>query len=91
MDLLIEEGRNTPNAVILDVRTPEEYAEGRVPGSVNIPLDSLGTAPLDKTKKYYVYCRSGVRSSAACDYLKKQGYDCLNAGGILDYKGSIEY
>lgn len=90
-DSLIEEGRENSGAVILDVRTPEEFAEGRVPGAVNVPLDSLERVNLDKSKKYYVYCRSGARSSAACDYLKKKGYDCLNAGGIISYKGRLEY
>lgn len=89
-DLLIEEAVKNNNAVILDVRTPEEFSEGRVPGAVNVPLDTLASAPLDKGRKYYVYCRSGARSSAACDYLKKQGYVCLNVGGIMSYRGNLE-
>lgn len=89
-DLLIDEGKKDPKGVILDVRTPDEFFGGRVPGALNVPLDRLGSASLDKAKKYYVYCHSGARSSAACDYLKKQGYDCLNVGGIMSYRGQLE-
>lgn len=89
-DLLINEAKKDKNAIILDVRTPEEFSEGHVPDAVNIPLDKLSSAALDKLKKHYVYCRSGARSEAACDYLKKHGYEAVNAGGIISYSGVLE-
>ena len=89
-DLIMDEARKDNSDVILDVRTPEEFFDGRVPGAVNVPLDSLENASLDKSKKYYVYCHSGARSTVACGYLKKHGYDCINAGGIMSYRGNIE-
>ena len=89
-DLLINEAQKDNNSIILDVRTPEEFSEGHVPNAVNIPLDSLSSAVFDKAKKYYVYCRSGARSGVAFEYLKKQGYEAVNAGGIISYGGALE-
>ena len=51
-DLIMDEARKDSSGVILDVRTPEEFSDGRVPGAVNVPLDSLENASLDKSKKY---------------------------------------
>ncbi len=70
--------------VILDVRTPEEYAAGHVPGAVNIPHDTIGKR-LDeliklnngKTDSIAVYCRSGHRAGIALKILKKQGFSQL--------------
>ncbi len=85
------------NAVILDVRTEEEFIEGYIPTATNIDiykgqgfLDEI--EKLDKSKNYYVYCRSGARSAQACALMKQQGFD--NAynlmGGITDWDGEIE-
>ena len=62
----VEQARQTPGALLLDVRTPEEYAAGHVPGSRNIPLDCVGQAELDREAPLFVYCRSGARSGQAC-------------------------
>lgn len=86
----IEKARNTTGAVLLDVRTKEEYKSGHVPGAVNIPLDNLQSAKLDKDKPLFVYCLSGARSSRACSYLKQQGFDAANIGGISSYSGNLE-
>ncbi|CAM4232501.1 rhodanese-like domain-containing protein [Gillisia hiemivivida] len=85
------------NAVILDVRTEEEFIEGYIPTATNIDiykgqgfLDEI--EKLDKSKNYYVYCRSGARSAQACALMKQQGFDSAYnlMGGITDWDGEIE-
>jgi rhodanese-related sulfurtransferase len=85
------------NAVILDVRTEEEFIEGYIPTATNIDiykgqgfLDEV--EKLDKSKNYYVYCRSGARSAQACALMKQQGFDSAYnlMGGITDWDGEIE-
>jgi len=66
------------DAVIIDVRSPLEYASGHVDGSVNIPLDCFVDAYANvirgKEDQVVVYCASGARSGQAVQYLKSQGY-----------------
>lgn len=81
--------RETPGAVLLDVRTPEEYAQGHVPGSVNFPLERLRLYEGDLDAKVFAYCRSGSRSARACALLEAQDYDAVNLGGIIAYTGEI--
>ena len=72
--------------IFLDVRTPEEVAQGTVAGSANIPLQELSTrtAELPKGKPIFVFCRSGVRSQKASMYLSSQGFTVYNIeGGFL--------
>ncbi len=74
---------------LLDVRTPEEAARGRIDGFVNIPLDSLREHldQLDRDKPVYVHCHSGLRSYIACRILTGRGYRCYNlAGGYRLYQ-----
>lgn len=85
-----EMAANDKNSVLLDVRTREEYASGHIPGSINIPLDELAAIDIQKDKKLYVYCLSGGRSASACSFLKKQGYNAENIGGISSYTGKVE-
>ena len=68
---------------ILDVRTPEEFAEGHFSGAVNIPVDDLRARikELPEDKKIYVNCHSGLRSYIACRILSANGYDCYNFSG----------
>lgn len=84
------------NAVILDVRTPEEVEEGYIPNAQNIDiylgqefLDAIGE--LDKSKSYYVYCRSGNRSGQACALMNSLGIvNTYNLeGGIVEWEGEI--
>lgn len=86
----IEAARETKDAVLLDVRTREEYAGGHVPGSKNIPLDRIGSISLEKNKPLFVYCHSGARSRQACSVLKQKGYEVYNIGGISSYRGKLE-
>lgn len=85
------------DAVILDVRTEEEFIEGYIPNAKNIDiykgqgfLDEI--EKLDKSKNYYVYCRSGARSAQACALMKQQGIEnAFNLmGGITDWEGEIQ-
>ena len=90
----IDEGvqlcRSTPNAVLLDVRTPEEYAAGHIPGSVNHPLERMQAYDGDVSAPIFAYCRSGARSARAVALLKELDYDAVNLGGIIDYRGELE-
>ena len=81
--------------IILDVRRPDEYADGHIPGAINIPNETIGSTEIselpDKTQLILVYCRSGRRSKEASDKLVKLGYtNIVEFGGILDWKGEIE-
>lgn len=90
----VEECQCTAGAVLLDVRTVEEYRGGHVPQSVNIPLQNLQMVTSkvrDKETPLYVYCHSGGRSSQACAGLKQLGYTNVhNIGGIMNYRGAVE-
>ena len=90
----IEEYKSSEGALLLDVRTAQEYREGHIPGSVNISLQSIanGRTPSDnKNKQLYVYCHSGSRSRQAVSLLKGMGYSNIkNIGGIVAYRGKVE-
>ncbi len=64
---------------VLDVRAPEEYAAGHVPGAVNIPHDQIASrlAEVPKDKDVVLYCRSGRRSALAAEVLADNGYTRL--------------
>lgn len=89
-----EQYNQDDNAVILDVRTADEVAEKAIPNAINIDiyqgqgfLDQL--EQLDKTKSYYVYCKSGGRSNQACLLMGQIGFDkAYNLlGGITEWEG----
>lgn len=67
--------------LVIDVRSPEEFAAGHVPGAINLPHDRLtGQEPALrdwKQKPVVIYCRSGRRSAIAADVLEKQGFTKL--------------
>jgi len=82
------------NTVILDVRTPNEWAEGIIKNAILInilePQSFMGEIEkLDKSKNYYVYCRSGARSRQACQVMNSIGINEANnlSGGILEWTG----
>lgn len=77
-------------AVLIDVRTEEEYAQGHIPGSINIPIERLPYAEIDDDKTIYVYCLSGMRSERACVWLKNNDYDAIDLGSIVRYDGELE-
>ena len=88
-------GINRKNAILLDVRSPEEYAEGHLQGAVNIPHDRIageigGLAP-DKTAAIILYCRSGRRADTALKTLRKMGYEDLqNLGSLEDARERLD-
>ena len=77
-------------AVFVDVREPEEFASGRVPGSTLIPLGELAqrSKELPKDARIVTVCRSGNRSLYAVDILTQQGWSDVKsmAGGMIEWK-----
>ena len=95
MDEAVEMMKKESGYIILDVRRHDEYAEGHIPGAINVPNEEIGTAEIpelpDKAQLILVYCRSGRRSKEASEKLVKLGYtNVVEFGGILDWKGEIE-
>ena len=95
----LEDMKIYKNAVLVDVRTPEEYAEGHVPGAINIEASLCGrknrayveSILTDKTAHVCMYCYSGSRSGMAAAFLRQMGYDRVeNIGGFEGYTGEVE-
>ena len=86
----VEKFRQTKDAVLIDVRTKEEYAERKIEGSINLPLqeiERITSVVPSKTTPVFLHCRSGKRSGKALKELRKMGYtNACNIGGIIDYK-----
>jgi len=87
---------NDDNAFILDVRTADEVAEGIIPNAKNIDIYKgqgfiYELEELDKTKNYYVYCKSGGRSGQACAIMNQLGFkNAFNLiGGFSEWKGDV--
>ena len=85
---------NTEGAILVDVRTPQEYREGHIPGSKNVPLqqlDKISAVTDNKDAPMFVYCYSGARSRQATAILQHMGYaNVNNIGGIAAYQGKVE-
>lgn len=82
------------SAIIIDIRTPEEYNAGHIPGVPLIPLDQLGarSAEIPKDQKVLLICRSGNRSSQGTKLLRSKGFDNVYnvTGGMLALRGPVE-
>ena len=82
--------QDDPEVVLIDVREPEEYAAGHIPGVTLIPMgevpERLDEIPTDKT--VITYCRSGNRSGQVMQFLQQQGYDNVHnmEGGIIAWE-----
>ena len=90
----VKEYQQQEGAILLDVRTLQEYWEGHIPGSKNVPLqtiDKVDSVVENKDTALYVYCHSGARSRQAVSYLQHMGYTNVNnIGGIAAYRGKVE-
>ena len=90
----VKEYQQQEGAILLDVRTPQEYRDGFIPGSKNVPLqtiDKVDAVVENKDTAPYVYCHSGARSRQAVNYLQHRGYTNVNnIGGIAAYRGKVE-
>jgi rhodanese-related sulfurtransferase len=85
------------NAIIIDVRSPQEWQEGIIPNAIKI--DIMDPQPfireiekLDKDIPYFIYCRSGGRSGQACSVMNQKGFkETYNLlGGMLEWEGEIQ-
>jgi rhodanese-related sulfurtransferase len=85
---------NDSSIHVIDVRTPEEYRSGHIPGAVNVPLDrpeKITSVVKNMDEPVYVYCMSGSRSSAAANYFSRLGYtNVTNIGGIGGWRGKLK-
>lgn len=91
-----EKFKSDENAVLVDVRTPSEFQQGHIPNSLLIDIYSPTFADeilkMDKTKNYYLYCRSGNRSFHAGRFMLSQGFNTVYnlVNGILDWYEPLE-
>jgi rhodanese-related sulfurtransferase len=76
------------NTMLIDVRTPAEFAEGHIEGAVNIPVElatfTQQVALLDPDMDYLVYCRTGRRADVAIDHMNTLGLRTTNLGSVAD-------
>ena len=92
MDEAITMMEEESSYIILDVRTPEEFADKHIPGALNIPNETISTEEIpelpNKDQLILVYCRSGNRSKQASEKLVALGYtNIVEFGGINDWPG----
>ena len=89
----LKEYQNTPNAVLIDVRTPNECTYGVIPGSINLPLNKLKKAKTlipDSKTPIFAYCLNGGRADRAVKRLRRMGYiNARSIGGLQGYKGDL--
>ena len=82
----VKEYQQREGTILLDVRTPQEYRDGFIPGSKNVPLqtiDKVDSVVENKDTVLYIYCHSGARSRQAASILQHMGYTNVNnIGGI---------
>lgn len=92
----IKQCKDDSNSVIVDVRTDDEVAEGFIPNALHVDIykgqgfiDDI--EKLDKTKNYYIYCRSGGRSAQACAVMNSLGFENTYnlVGGFSEWQGEV--
>ena len=90
----VKEYRATDGAVLLDVRTPDEYRQRHIPGSKNLPLQSIDKVERmidNKATPIFIHCLSGARSRQATAILQQMGYTNVKLiGGLCAYAGKVE-
>ena len=80
----ILELKQLENINIIDIRSYEKYNTNHINGAIHIDFDKILIYPekyLDKSKKYYIYCQTGVKSSNLCKILKNNGFNVVNILG----------
>ncbi len=91
-----ERFNNSSNSMLLDVRTPEEYSQLRIPGSllidIHLPDFKERISKLDRNKEYFVYCKRGIRSMNAANLMCELGFTKIVnlTGGITTWEGPTE-
>ena len=95
-EVWVEQLKNDENAVVLDVRTEDECNEGMIPEAINIDIyKGQGfiylIEELDKSKNYYIYCKSGGRSGQACSIMNQLGFENTYnlLGGMMEWNGEV--
>jgi len=78
----LKEVMKSENYIIIDVRTKEEYDEGHIVGSINIPYEEISKEKFGKEVPILVYCKSGNRSSIAYNILNNLGYEVYDLGAF---------
>lgn len=90
----IQEYFNTKGAYLLDVRVPQEYKDGHIPGSINVPLEAIEKIEVlvrQKDTPVFVYCQTGTRGWKAIEAMEQMGYTRVkDIGGIAGYRGKLE-
>ncbi len=80
---------NHPDCLFIDLREPDEFDAGHLPGAIRVPFEALLTGRIvpDEKKKIFVYCDTGLRSYEICQTLSQRGYTCVNLmGGYTAYR-----
>lgn len=89
----VERAHETEGSVIIDVRGQDEYRNGHIPGSFNVPVSAIAhvkSAIPDMKTPLFLYCLSGSRSAMACRELERMGYEAVtNMGGIGRWTGEL--
>lgn len=82
-EIAVEELAARTSGLLVDVREPDEYAAGHVPGAVPIPMSQLANrkGEIEKSSPVFVICASGNRSSAMTDLLRGAGFDAVSVAG----------
>jgi rhodanese-related sulfurtransferase len=90
-----EKAISSGDAVVIDLRRPDEFSKGHIKGAVNanwqnLPEFSKKTELLEKAKPVYIYCQAGVRSEKASEWMRKNGFKHVSGleGGIQAWKNS---
>lgn len=84
--------QNSPGAIILDIRTPEEFAEGYIPGAINLDYYAddfeARLSAMDTTKTYFIYCQEGGRSKPAFEWMSTHGFSNVQElnGGFSEWQ-----
>ncbi len=90
----IQEYFRIKGAYLLDVRVSQEYKDGHIPSSINVPLEMMEKAEVlvrDKDTPVFIYCQTGSRGWKAVEAMEKMGYTKVkDIGGIAGYRGKLE-